>query len=90
MFIAQHKNQLSYALGFLTAFAFSISYIKLGIEYALLVLLVGLVIFEIFNYFFGSTPDIIVMGVDSEEDIMKTLKKSLNKAVKEKKEENNN
>ncbi|WP_245750833.1 hypothetical protein [Halanaerobium salsuginis] len=44
-------------------------------------------LFEVFNYFFGSTPDIIVMGVDSEEDIMRTLKKSINKAVKEK---NNN
>ena len=89
MFITQHKSQLSYFLGFITAFAFSLIYIKFGIEYALLGLFVGLVFFEIFNYFFGTTPDIIVMGVDSEEDIMKTLKKSLNKAVKEKKEENN-
>jgi len=89
MFIVQHKNQLSYMLGFLSALFFSMVYIELGIEYAIFALLSGLVLFELFNYFFGGSPDIIVMGVDSEEDIMRTLKKSLNKAAREKKEENN-
>ena len=89
MFIVQHKNQLSYMLGFLSALFFSMVYIELGIEYAIFALLSGLVLFELFNYFFGGSPDIIVMGVDSEEDIMRTLKKSLKKAAREKKEENN-
>jgi hypothetical protein len=89
MFIVQHKNHLSYLLGFLSALFFSILYIEFGIDYALFALAVGIFIFEIFNYFFGGSPDIIVMGVDSEEEIMNTLKKSLNKAAREKKEENN-
>lgn len=89
MFIVQHKNHLSYLLGFLSALIFSIIYIKFAIDYALAALAAGLVVFEVFNHFFGGSPDIIVMGVDSEEDIMKTLKKSLNKAARERKEENN-
>ncbi|MFW6001159.1 MAG: hypothetical protein ACOCQE_02200 [Halanaerobium sp.] len=89
MFIAQHRNHLSYLIGFLSALIFSIIYIKFGIDFALFALAAGILVFEIFNYFFGSSPDIIVMGVDSEEDIMNTLKKSLNKAVRERKEENN-
>lgn len=89
MFIVQHKNQLSYMLGFLSALFFSMIYIEYGIEYGVFALLSGLALFEVFNYFFGGSPDIIVMGVDSEEDIMRTLKKSLNKAAREKKEENN-
>jgi hypothetical protein len=89
MFIVQHRNHLSYLIGFLSALSFSIIYIKFDIDYALFALAAGILIFEIFNYFFGGSPDIIVMGVDSEEDIMNTLKKSLNKAVRERKEENN-
>lgn len=89
MFIVQHRNHLSYLLGFLSALIFSIIYIEFGIDYALFALAAGIIVFEVFNYFYGGSPDIIVMGVDSEEDIMNTLKKSLNKAVREKKEENN-
>ena len=89
MFIFQHRNHLSYLFGFSSALIFSIIYIKIGIDYALFALAAGILVFEVFNYFFGGSPDVIVMGVDSEEDIMKTLKKSLNKAVRDKKEENN-
>jgi hypothetical protein len=87
LLINQHKNQISYLAGFISALTFVLIYYNFSLEIALLFLLICFGLFEVFNYFFGSTPDIIVMGVDSEEDIMRTLKKSINKAVKEK---NNN
>lgn len=90
MFITQHRNKISYILGFLSAFVFSLIYTKFGIELAVVSLLVGILLFEIFDYYFGGSPDIIVMGVDSEEDMMKTIKKTMSKAVKEKKNKNPN
>lgn len=90
MFITQHRNQLSYFIGFISALAFALIYTKFGIELGLAVLLTGILIFEIFDHFFGGSPDIIVMGVDSEEDMMKTLKKTMSKAIKEKNKENQN
>jgi hypothetical protein len=90
MFITQHRNQLSYVLGFMSALAFALVYSEFGIELALAALLMGILIFEIFNHYFGGSPDIIVMGVDSEEDMMETLKKTMSKAVKEKNKENSN
>jgi hypothetical protein len=90
MFITQHRNQLSYIFGFISALSFALIYSRFGIELALTVLLAGFLLFEIFNHFFGGSPDIIVMGVDSEEDIMKTLKKTMSKAIKEKNKQNSN
>ena len=75
-------------LGFISALFFSIIYIEFSLEYAVLSLIPALLIFEILNYFFGGSPDIIVMGVDSEEDMMKALKKTINRAVKEKNNDN--
>ena len=88
MFITQHRNQLSYIIGFLSALAFALVYTNFGIELAVAALLTGILLFEIFDHFFGGSPDIIVMGVDSEEDMMKTLKKTMSKAIKEKNQEN--
>ncbi|MFN2341234.1 MAG: hypothetical protein ABR547_08195 [Halanaerobium sp.] len=90
MFITQHRNQLSYIIGFLSALAFALVYTKFGLELAVAALLSGILLFEIFDHYFGGSPDIIVMGVDSEEDMMETLKKTMSKAVKEKKKENSN
>lgn len=90
MFITQHRNQLSYIIGFLSALAFALVYTEFGIELAVAALLTGFLLFEIFDHFFGGSPDIIVMGVDSEEDMMETLKKTMSKAVKEKNKENSN
>jgi hypothetical protein len=90
MFITQHRNQLSYIIGFISALSFALVYSRFGLELALAALLAGILLFEIFNHFFGGRPDIIVMGVDSEEDIMKTLKKTLSKAIKEKNKQNSN
>lgn len=90
MFITQHRNQFSYIIGFLSALSFALVYINFGLEMALAALLTSLLVFEVFNHFFGGSPDIIVMGVDSEEDMMKTLKKTMSKAIKEKKQENSN
>ncbi|MFW5961584.1 MAG: hypothetical protein ACOCRV_01120 [bacterium] len=90
MFITRHRNQMSYIIGFLSALAFAIIYINFGIELAAAALLAGILVFEIFDHYFGGSPDIIVMGVDSEEDMMKTLKKTMSKAVKEQKKENSN
>lgn len=84
MFITQHRNHLSYIIGFISALSFALVYNSFGLELALAALLTGFLVFEIFNHFFGGSPDIIVMGVDSEEDIMKTLKKTMSKAIKEK------
>lgn len=88
MFVTQHRNKLSYIIGFLSALGFALVYTKVGIELAVAALLTGFLVFEIFDHFFGGSPDIIVMGVDSEEDIMKTLKKTMSQAVKEQKNEN--
>ncbi len=90
MFITQHRNQLSYIIGFLSALAFTIIYTKFGIELGAAALLAGILVFEIFDHFFGGSPDIIVMGVDSEEDMMETLKKTMSEAIKEKNQENTN
>ncbi|MFP4020519.1 MAG: hypothetical protein ACLFUK_02845 [Halanaerobium sp.] len=90
MFITRHRNQMSYIIGFLSALAFAIIYINFGIELAAAALFAGILVFEIFDHYFGGSPDIIVMGVDSEEDMMKTLKKTMSKAVKEQKKENSN
>ncbi|MEC9490181.1 MAG: hypothetical protein UMU04_04475 [Halanaerobiales bacterium] len=90
MFITQHRNQLSYIIGFLSALAFTLIYLKFGIELGIAVLLAGILVFEIFDHFFGGSPDIIVMGVDSEEDMMETLKKTMSEAIKEKNKENSN
>ncbi|CCU78219.1 hypothetical protein HSACCH_00496 [Halanaerobium saccharolyticum subsp. saccharolyticum DSM 6643] len=90
MFITQHRNQLSYIIGFISALSFALVYSRFGLELALAALLAGILLFEIFNHFFGGSPDIIVMGVDSEEDIMKTLKKTMSKAIKEKNKQNSN
>ena len=90
MFITQHRNHLSYIIGFSTALAFALVYTKFGLELAVTALLVGILVFEIFDHYFGGSPDIIVMGVDSEEDMMKTLKKTMAEAVKEKNQENSN
>ena len=90
MFITQHRNQMSYIIGFLSALAFALVYNNFGLELAVVVLLAGIILFEIFDHFFGGSPDIIVMGVDSEEDMMETLKKTMSEAVKEKKQENSN
>ncbi|MGM0500220.1 MAG: hypothetical protein ACQERL_08450 [Bacillota bacterium] len=90
MFITQHRNQLSYIIGFISALSFALVYSRFGLELALAALLAGILLFEIFNHFFGGRPDIIVMGVDSEEDIMKTLKKTMSKAIKEKNKQNSN
>ncbi len=90
MFITQHRNQLSYIFGFISALSFALVYSRFGLELAISVLLAGILIFEIFNNFFGGSPDIIVMGVDSEEDIMKTLKKTMSKAIKEKNKKSSN
>lgn len=90
MFITQHRNQLSYIIGFLSALAFALVYTKFGLGLAVAALLTGILLFEIFDHFFGGSPDIIVMGVDSEEDMMETLKKTMSEAIKEKKEENSN
>lgn len=78
---------MSYLIGFLSALTFAFVYTSFGLELALASLLAGILIFEIFDHYFGGTPDIIVMGVDSEEDILKTLKKTMLKAVKEKNKE---
>jgi len=88
IFIVKNKNHISYMLGFISALFFSIIYIEFSLEYAVLSLIPALLIFEILNYFFGGSPDIIVMGVDSEEDMMKALKKTINRAVKEKNNDN--
>jgi hypothetical protein len=88
MFITQHRNHLSYIIGFISALSFAVVYSKFGLESAAISLLIGFLVFEIFNHFFGGSPDIIVMGVDSEEDIMKTLKKTMSKAIKEKNKQN--
>lgn len=88
MSITQHRNKLSFILGFISALAFALVYIKFGIEFALAALLLGISAFEIFDHFFGGSPDIIVMGVDSEEDIMNKLKKTMSQAIKEKNKEN--
>lgn len=90
MYISQHRNHLSYIIGFLTALSFSLVYIKFSLELALLALLVGILLFEVFNHFFGGSPDIIVMGVDSEQDIMEKLKQTMSEAIKEKNEEKSN
>ncbi|MGM0548286.1 MAG: hypothetical protein ACQER0_03305 [Bacillota bacterium] len=87
MYISQHRNHLSYIFGFLTALSFSLIYLNYGVELSLLVLLVGILLFEVFNHFFGSSPEIIVMGVDNEQDIMKKLKKTMSEVIKEKNEE---
>jgi len=89
MFITQHRNHLSYIIGFASALAFALVYTEFGLELAVAALLTGFLIFEVFNHFFGGSPDIIVMGVDSEEDIMKTLKKSIAKAAKEQNQNKN-
>jgi hypothetical protein len=75
-------------IGFISALSFAIVYNSFGLELAVSALLAGILVFEIFNHFFDSSPDIIVMGVDSEEDIMKTLKKTMSKAIKEKSKQN--
>lgn len=90
MFITQNRNQFSYILGFLSALAFTLVYTKFGLELAVAALLTAILLFEIFDHFFGGSPDIIVMGVDSEEDMMETLKKTMSKAVREKNKENSN
>ncbi|RAK05185.1 hypothetical protein C8C77_13218 [Halanaerobium saccharolyticum] len=90
MFITQHRNQLSYIIGFLSALAFALIYTKFGIKLGVSALLAGILVFEIFDHFFGGSPDIIVMGVDSEEDMMETLKKTMSEAIKEKNKENSN
>jgi hypothetical protein len=81
---------LSYIIGFLSALAFTLIYTKFGIELGTAALLAGILVFEIFDHFFGGSPDIIVMGVDSEEDMMETLKKTMSEAIKEKNKENSN
>lgn len=90
MFITQHRNQLSYIIGFLSALAFVLVYTKFGLELAVAALLIGILSFEIFDHFFGGRPDIIVMGVDSEEDMMETLKKKMSEAIKEENQKNSN
>ena len=62
MFITQHRNQLSYIIGFLSALAFALVYTKFGIELAVAALLAGILIFEIFDHFFGGSPDIIAVS----------------------------
>ena len=88
MFITKHRNKLSYIIGFLSALGFALVYAEYGLELALVALLAGFLVFEVFDHFFGGSPDIIVMGVDSEEDIRKTLKKTMSQAIKEQKKEN--
>lgn len=90
MFVSQHRNHLSYIIGFISALSFALVYLSFGMELAVITLLIGILLFEIFDHFFGGSPDIIVMGVDSEEDMMETLKKTMTKAIKEKNKENSN
>lgn len=87
IYISQHRNHLSYIIGFLTALSFSLIYLKYGLGLALLFLLGGILLFEVFDHFFGGSPDIIVMGVDNEQDIMKKLKKTMTEVIKEKNED---
>ncbi len=60
------------------------AYMIYDLDAAVAVLVLAIIVFEALKYFFGGKPDIIVMGVEDEEDVVNALKKSFQKAMEEK------
>src|SRR6056297_4191461 len=78
-----HKNNsyLFYILGITTGILFMLGYFAYGINGGIFGFVFGIAVFELFKYFYGKIPDIIISGVDDEEQITEALTKSIKKAL---------
>jgi len=89
--ILMHKNNsyLFYILGITTGILFMLGYLAYEISGGIFGFVFGIAVFEMFKYFYGETPDIIVSGIDDEEQMAKALTNSIKKALAEVENEDN-
>ncbi|MDZ7672900.1 MAG: hypothetical protein U5K53_08745 [Halanaerobiales bacterium] len=87
-----HKNNsyLFYILGITTGILFMLGFLAYEITGGIIGFVFGIAIFELFKYLYGDVPDIIVSGIDDEEQIAKALTNSIKKALAEAEEEDSN
>lgn len=82
----QEKNsQLFFIIGLLTGIIFMLININKDMIFAVLFLVIGIIIFEFFNYYYGETPDIIITDHEDVEKTYSYIKKTVQESIEESK-----
>ena len=83
LLLNKNNSYLFYILGITTGILFMLGYLAYDITGAIFGFVFGIAVFELFKYFYGEIPDVIISGIDDEEQIAEVLTKSIKKALAE-------
>jgi len=83
LLLNKNNSYLFYILGITTGILFMLGYLAYDITGGIFGFIFGIIVFELFKYFYGEIPDVIVSGIDDEEQIAEALTKSIKKALAE-------
>ena len=81
--LQENNSYLFYILGITTGILFMLGYFAYGISGGIFGFVFGIAVFELFKYFYGEIPDIIVSGIDNEKQMAEALTNSIKKALAE-------
>src|SRR6056297_3508838 len=83
LLLNKNNSYLFYILGITTGILFMLGYLAYDITGGIFGFVFGIAVFELFKYFYGEIPDVIISGIDDEEQIVKALTQSIKKALAE-------
>lgn len=85
MYLQKKNSQLFFIIGLLTGILFTLININKNITFGVIFLILGIIIFEIFKYYYGETPDIIITDHEDVEKTYSYIKKTVQKSIEESK-----
>lgn len=77
-----------FIIGLLTGIFFVLN-INKNITFGVVFLVIGIIIFEVFKYYYGETPDIIITDHEDVEKTHSYIKKTIQESIDENKEDQN-
>lgn len=87
MFLQKKNSYLFFLIGLITGVLFILANLLQDISIGIVALIGGIVVFEIFKYFYGETPNIIVTDHEDKEETYKLIKKAIEDTIQENKKE---
>ena len=83
MYIQENNSYLFFVIRRLTSILFMITNYLENIVHATIVIIIGIIVFEIFRYFYGDTPDIIITDHEDVEKTYALIKNTIIETIEE-------
>lgn len=83
MYIQENNSYLFFVIGLLTGILFMLTNYLENIVHATIVIIIGIIVFEIFRYFYGDTPDIIITDHEDVEKTYALIKNTIIETIEE-------